>query len=62
MKVRFAEASIVDLFVIIMMSDSINMRVIFCRRELRFPTISLLRRDSEIAPTKYMYPYLQSSP
>ena len=24
-----------------------------CRMELRFQTISLLRRDSEIAPTEY---------
>ncbi len=32
-----------------------------CRRELRFPIITMLSRDSEIAPTGTLYHYFQST-
>ena len=32
----------------------INITLLNCRRELRFPTLSALCRDSEIAPTEEM--------
>ncbi len=39
-----------------------NARMAFGGRELRFPTISEFRRDSEIAPTGNVYNYFHISP
>ena len=36
--------------------------VLICPRELRFPTITELSRDSEIAPTCDVYNYFNNSP
>ena len=40
-----------------MVDLTINITLLNCRRELRFPTIGVLGRDSEIAPTEEMSIY-----
>ncbi len=45
-----------------MVDFRINWTLLNCRRELRFPTITELSRDSEIAPTGVVCNYFHISP
>ena len=49
-------------FMKIMVDFEFIYTVLICPRELRFPTITELSRDSEIAPTCDVYNYFNNSP